>query len=52
MFASPTAFDAYVLQNRRQTRTMPQIQRQVLTILNFLLEKGSATAYLLREDIL
>jgi len=42
----------YVLQNRHKARTIPQIQRQVLTILNFLLEKGSATAYLLREDIL
>ncbi len=42
----------YLLQNRHKVRTTPQIQHQVLTILNFLLEKGSATAYLLREDIL
>ena len=42
----------YVLQNRSKVRTTPQIQHQVLTILNFLLEKGSATAYLLREDVL
>jgi hypothetical protein len=42
----------YLLQNRHKVRTMSQIQYQVLTILNFLLEKGSATAYLLREDIL
>jgi hypothetical protein len=42
----------YVLQNRHKVRTMLQTQHQVLTILNFLLEKGSATAYLLREDIL
>jgi hypothetical protein len=42
----------YVLGNRHKVRTKPQTQQQVLTILNFLLEKGSATAYLLREDIL
>jgi hypothetical protein len=43
---------AYVLRNRYKVRATPQIQQQVLTVLNFLLEKGSATAYLLREDIL
>lgn len=42
----------YLLQNRYKVRTKPQIQHQILAILNFLLEKGSATAYLLREDIL
>jgi hypothetical protein len=42
----------YLLQNRHKVRTTPQIQHQILAILNFLLEKGSATAYLLREDIL
>jgi hypothetical protein len=42
----------YLLQNRHKVRTVPQIQHQVLTNLNFLLEKGSATAYLLREDVL
>ncbi|MEY9604262.1 hypothetical protein ABIF74_008954 [Bradyrhizobium japonicum] len=42
----------YLLQNRHKVRTTPQIQHQVLSILNFLLETGSATAYLLREDIL
>ena len=42
----------YLLQNRHKVRTTLQTQHQVLTILNFLLAKGSATAYLLREDIL
>ncbi|WP_456815324.1 AVAST type 4 anti-phage nuclease Avs4 [Bradyrhizobium sp. USDA 4508] len=42
----------YLLQNRYKVRTTPQIQHYVLSILNFLLEQGSATAYLLREDIL
>jgi hypothetical protein len=43
---------AYVLSNRHKVRTAPQVRQQILTLLNFLLEKGSATAYLLREDIL
>lgn len=42
----------FVLQDRHKVRKTPQIQHQVLTILNFLLQKGSAAAYLLREDIL
>jgi len=42
----------YVLRNRYKVRTTPQVKQEILTILNFLLEKGSATAYLLREDIL
>jgi hypothetical protein len=42
----------YVLESRYKVRAVPQVQHQVLTILNFLLEKGSAAAYLLREDIL
>lgn len=42
----------YILLNRYKVRTTPQIKKQILTILNFLLEKGSVTAYLLREDIL
>ncbi|MGA8898304.1 hypothetical protein, partial [Bradyrhizobium sp.] len=43
---------SFLLQNLHKVRTVPAMQNQVLTILNFLLEKGSATAYLLREDIL
>jgi hypothetical protein len=31
----------YVLGNRHKVRTVPLVQQQVLTILNFLLEKGS-----------
>jgi hypothetical protein len=42
----------YVLQSRYKVRTVPLVHHQILTILNFLLEKGSATAYLLREEIL
>lgn len=43
---------SYVLRNRHKVRTTPQIRAAVLVILNFLLEKGSVTAYLIREDIL
>ena len=43
---------SYLLQNRASVRANAQTQRRVLTILNYLLEKGSATACLLREDIL
>jgi hypothetical protein len=39
----------YVLQNRHKVRTVPQSHHQVLVILNFLLEKGSATAYRVRR---
>jgi hypothetical protein len=42
----------YVLRNREKARTTPQIKAAVLRILNFLLEKGSVTAYLTREYIL
>lgn len=43
---------SYILKNRQRIRTEPQLKKQILIILNFLLEKASATAYLLREDIL
>ena len=42
----------YVLRNRHKVRTTPQIRTAVLVVLNFLLEQGSVTAYLIREDIL
>lgn len=42
----------HVLLNREQVRSTPRIKSAVLTILNFLLEQGSATAYLTREYIL
>lgn len=42
----------YVLLNREKVRTTPRKKLAVLNILNFLLEKGSVTAYLTREYIL
>ena len=42
----------YVLKNRYKVKKSIKIKNQVLLILNFLLEKGSVTGYLLREDIL
>jgi len=42
----------YILTNRQRIKRSKQIKNQVIVILNFLLEKGSVTGYLLREDIL
>lgn len=42
----------YILKNRHKVKRTPKIQKQIIVILNFLLEKGSVTGYLLREDIL
>jgi hypothetical protein len=41
----------YVLRNRHKVRSTPQIRDRVLIVLNFLLQKGSVTAYLVREDV-
>ncbi|MBX9906354.1 ATP-binding protein [Patescibacteria group bacterium] len=43
---------SYILKNRQKIKTDPQLKKQILVILDFLLEKASVTAYLLREDIL
>ena len=42
----------YVLINRNEIKKSIQIKNRVINILNFLVEKGSITGYLLREDIL
>jgi hypothetical protein len=42
----------YILRNRQKTKTTIQIRNQVITILNFLVERGSSAGYLLRESIL
>ncbi|MCD6297732.1 MAG: ATP-binding protein [Deltaproteobacteria bacterium] len=42
----------YILKNRHKIKITRQLKSQILIILNFLLSKGSVTAYLLREDIL
>jgi hypothetical protein len=42
----------YVLKNRTSIRKSIQLKSQILGILDFLLETGSVTAYMLREDIL
>jgi hypothetical protein len=42
----------FVLRNRHKVRTMPQTKAAILVILNFLLEQGSVTAYLVREGVL
>lgn len=42
----------YITKNRLTLRTNPRVKRQVITILNFLVERGSTTGYWLRDDIL
>jgi hypothetical protein len=42
----------FVLRNPRKVRTTPQTKVAILTILNFLIEQGSVTAYLVRENVL
>ena len=42
----------YILTNRQTIKKSLQIKNQVIVILNFLVEKGSVTGYLLRENIL
>jgi len=42
----------YILINRQKIKTSVQIKNQVIVILNFLVERGSITGYLLREDVL
>ena len=42
----------YVLNQREEIRKNRRLKEKVLTILNMMINKGSITAYLLREDIL
>jgi hypothetical protein len=42
----------FILINRQRIKATLSLKNQVIVILNFLLEKGSTTGYLLREDIL
>lgn len=42
----------YVLTNRQRIKTTLHIKKAVISILNFLVERGSATGYLLGENIL
>ena len=42
----------YIFTNRREVKTKLTVKKEVLAILYFLIERGSVTGYLLREDIL
>ena len=42
----------YIFENRQIIKTKSQIKQQILIVLIFLIEKGSAIAYRLRENIL
>ncbi len=41
----------YIMKNRHKIKKSVQLKNKVIAILNFLVEKGSVTGYLLREDI-
>jgi hypothetical protein len=47
-----TLVRSYVLRNRSAIKKTLHLKNRILIILDFLLSKGSETAYLLREDIL
>ena len=42
----------YVFLNRSKVRQDIKVKNKILVILNFLIERSSVNAYLLREDIL
>jgi len=42
----------YIYLNRNKVRQDIKTKKRILIILNFLIERGSVNAYLLREDIL
>jgi len=42
----------FIFTNRQKIKTTLQIKNKVIIVLNFLIERGSITGYLLREDIL
>jgi len=43
---------SYILKNRHKIKTNLNLKNQILVILDFLIPKGSVTAYMLREDVL
>jgi hypothetical protein len=47
-----TLVRSYVIRNRNQIKKSLQLKNRLLIILDYLLSKGSETAYLIREDIL
>lgn len=42
----------YIFTKRQRIKTNPRLKTQLIIILDFLIEKGSSSGYLLREDIL
>jgi len=42
----------YILTNRQKIKKILKLKKDIVSILNFLVERGSVTGYLLREDIL
>ena len=52
IFYMENTIRGYILNHHSKIKKDPHTKKQILVILNFLVEKGSATAYRLREDIL
>jgi hypothetical protein len=52
IFHLETFIRRYILKSRSQIRRSAPVKNQVITVLNFLVERGSITGYLLRDDIL
>ncbi len=52
IFYIETFIRRYILKNRQQIRRFLPIKNQVITVLNYLVERGSIVGYLLRDDIL
>ena len=42
----------YILMNRQKIKKILKLKKDIVAILNFLVERGSVTGYLLREDVL
>ena len=42
----------YIFSNRHKIRSSPALKKRVILILDFLIEKASVAAYIMREDIL
>jgi len=52
IFYIETFIRRYILKNRQQIRKSLPVKNHVITVLNYLVERGSIVGYLLRDDIL
>jgi hypothetical protein len=52
IFAVEAQIRKYIYKEREKIRKTKQLKKEVLVILEFLVEKGSVVGYILRENIL